>query len=191
MIRPAAGRHNPSIEGWAAAVVPATVAPMSDNDKRSGARRFALGGGLRATVLTTGAETGGRMDVVDGELPPGSTTPLHLHTVYEERYWVVSGWMTVWAGEDEVTLRAGDYYRVPTDVAHAVRAGPEGSRALIISSPAGFGGLIERTGVPVGQPDAEGAFDPARFLAVTAELGDVVLGPPGTTPADLPQDPVA
>jgi quercetin dioxygenase-like cupin family protein len=160
---------------------------MSDTTQ-SNPRQLAVGGGLRATILTTGAETGGRMDVVDGHLPPGATTPLHLHTLYEERYWVVSGSMTVWAGQDETTLRAGDYYRVPTDVPHAVRAGPDGSRALIISSPAGFAELIERTGVPADGTNAEAAFDPERFMAVTTELGDVMLGPPGTTPADMVPD---
>jgi hypothetical protein len=32
-------------------------------------------------------------------------------------------------------------------------------------------------------PETE--LDTDRFLAVSTELGDVVLGPPGTTPADL------
>jgi quercetin dioxygenase-like cupin family protein len=161
-------------------------ADNSENSENSdNGRRFAVGDGLQATILTTAAETDGRLDVVDGYLPPGATTPLHLHTVYEERYWVVEGSMTVWAGDDETTLRAGDYYTVPTNVAHAVRSGPEGSRALILSSPAGFAELIERAGVPADRRGAEAAFDPERFMAVTTELGDVVLGPPGTTPADI------
>jgi hypothetical protein len=32
-------------------------------------------------------------------------------------------------------------------------------------------------------PETE--LDAELFMAVTTELGDVVLGPPGTTPADL------
>jgi quercetin dioxygenase-like cupin family protein len=160
------------------------VVGMSENERREN-RRFVVGDGLHATILTTGGETDGRLDVVDGYLPPGATTPLHLHTVYEERYWVVEGSMTVWAGDDETTLRAGDYYTVPTNVPHAVRSGPEGSRALILSSPAGFAELLERAGVPADRPGAEAGFDPERFMAVTTELGDAVLGPPGTTPRDI------
>lgn len=172
----ATGGHNPPIGGFPPWRRSATVGGMTDT-------RFTIGDGLRATILTTGAETDGRLDVVDGHLPPGATTPLHLHRVYEERYWVVSGAITVWAGDDVATLRAGDFYTVPTGVPHAVRSGPEGSRTLILSSPAGFAELIQRAGVPAG---SGAAFDPELFLAVTTELGDVVLGPPGTTPADLP-----
>ena len=83
----------------------------------------------RITILTTGAETDGRHDLVDSVFPAGSATPLHLHTRYEERVYVISGSVTVWVGPDK--------------------------------------------------PDFE------RFMAVTTELGDVTLGPPGMTPAEL------
>jgi uncharacterized RmlC-like cupin family protein len=98
---------------------------------------------------------------------------------------VVSGSLTVWAGPDTLTLRPGDYYHVPMHVPHTFRAGSEGARALNISSPAGFAETITRAGTPahLATPDTE--FDLDLLMAVAAELGDVVLGPPGTTPADL------
>jgi mannose-6-phosphate isomerase-like protein (cupin superfamily) len=68
---------------------------------------------LRATILTTATETDGRHDLTDGVLPPGATVPLHLHTRYQERLFVVSGSLTVWAGPDTLTLHPGDYYHVP------------------------------------------------------------------------------
>jgi hypothetical protein len=59
-------------------------------------RQFVLGPErVRVTILTTGAETGGRHDLTDSWLPAGSMTPLHLHTGYEERIWVASGSLTV------------------------------------------------------------------------------------------------
>ena len=148
-------------------------------------RRFVLGPEkVRATILTTGAETGGRHDFTDSWLPAGSMTPLHLHTRYEERLWVVSGSLTVWAGPDKVTLGSGDYYRIPTDVPHTIRSGPEDTHALHISTPAGFAELIARAGTPahLDTPDTE--FDADLFMAVTTELGDVVLGLPGTMPPE-------
>ena len=48
-------------------------------------REFVLGESPSATVLTTGAETDGRHDVTYGVQRPGATTPLHVHTRYEER----------------------------------------------------------------------------------------------------------
>jgi mannose-6-phosphate isomerase-like protein (cupin superfamily) len=80
---------------------------------------------LRATILTTATETDGRHDLTDGVLPPGATVPLHLHTRYQERLFVVSGSLTVWAGPDTLTLRPGDYYHVPMHVPHTFRAGSE------------------------------------------------------------------
>jgi mannose-6-phosphate isomerase-like protein (cupin superfamily) len=112
-------------------------------------RRFVLGPEkVRATILTTGAETGGRHDFTDSLLPAGSMTPLHLHTRYEERLWVVSGSLTVWAGSDTAILRSGDYHLIPTDVPHTIQAGPEDTHALHISTPAGFAELIARAQGP-------------------------------------------
>jgi mannose-6-phosphate isomerase-like protein (cupin superfamily) len=155
------------------------------------AREYVLGPGLRATILTTAAETDGRHDITVGDQSPGATTPLHLHTKYEERFWVVSGSMTVWAGEETVVLRSGDYLHVPLHVPHAIQAGPEGCRSLNISSPAGFAELLARAGTPIQLATPETELDEGLFMAVTTELGDVVLGPPGTTPADLTGDETA
>ena len=157
-------------------------ATMTRPDMRQ--RQFVLGPErVRVTILTTGAETGGRHDFTDSWLPAGSMTPLHLHTRYEERIWVASGSLTVWACPDKVVLRSGDYHRIPTHVPHTIRSGPEDTHALHISTPAGFAELVARAGTPAHlltpdtQPDLE------LFMAVTTELGDVVLGPPGTMPA--------
>jgi hypothetical protein len=69
------------------------------------------------------------------------------------------------------------------NVAHVVEAGPEGCRALLISSPAGFAELITRTGTPAHLATGEIEFPNELFMTVTTELGDVILGPPGTRPA--------
>jgi mannose-6-phosphate isomerase-like protein (cupin superfamily) len=148
-------------------------------------RQLVLGEELRAIVLTASEETDGRHDLTLCDQPAGGTTPLHLHSRYEERFWVVAGSMTVWAGSEVADLRPGDFYAIPMNVAHAIQAGPEGVRALNFSSPAGFAELVARTGVPAGHSAPENEFDPNRFMAVSAELGDLVLGPPGTTPPDL------
>jgi hypothetical protein len=46
---------------------------------------------LRARILTTSQDTDGRHDLVDASMSAGSSTPLHLHTRYEERLWVLEG----------------------------------------------------------------------------------------------------
>jgi hypothetical protein len=84
-----------------------------------------------------------------------------------------------------VTLRSGDYHVIPMNVPHAIQAGPEGARALNITSPAGFAELIARTGTPARLATPRTELDAELFEAVTTELGDVLLAAPGTTPADL------
>lgn len=149
------------------------------------ARTYVLGKDLRCTVLTTAEETDGRHDFTDNVQPAGATTPLHLHKKYDERFWVVSGVLTVWAGRDTVTLRSGDYYAVPMNVPHAIQAGPDGARALQISSPASFAGLVAAAGTPAHLATPETEVDAELFTTISTGLGDVILGPPGTTPADL------
>ncbi|MDA5140664.1 cupin domain-containing protein [Streptomyces sp. AD681] len=148
-------------------------------------RQYALGQELRISILTSAEETGGHYDVSDSFMPAGAATPLHAHTRYEERLWVSSGSLTVWAGEDKVTLRSGDFCTIPLHVPHAIASGPDGVRALNISSPAGFAELIARTATPLHLATEATALDVELFNAVGAEMGDIILGPPGATPADL------
>jgi mannose-6-phosphate isomerase-like protein (cupin superfamily) len=155
------------------------------NTSDASTREFVLGQDLRTRILTTADETDGRLDLTDNIQAPAARTPVHLHTRYEERYWVLEGSLTVWAGTDVRSLHPGDFMTVPMNVPHAVQAGPKGARALVISSPAGFAELIARAATPAALATPETAFDADRFMAVTTELGDVVLGPPGTTPADV------
>jgi hypothetical protein len=56
---------------------------------------------------------------------------------------------------------------------------------LLITSPAGFAELIARAATPaqLAGPDTE--IDLELFTSVSSELGDQILGPPATAPADL------
>ena len=151
-------------------------------------RQFVLGNHLSLTVLTSADETEGRHDISDVVLPPHAGTPLHLHTGYEERIWVVEGALTVWCGPEAYTLRPGDFYRVPMHTAHTIKAGAEGARTLAITSPARFAELIRRTGTPAHLATTQTEWDMELFQRVTDEFGDVILGPPGATPADIAAD---
>lgn len=149
-------------------------------------REYLLGQEPRVTILTSGAETAGRHELVEAVQPPCAATPLHRHTRYDEQLYVLEGRLTVWVGDDKHVLDPGGFCRVPKHAPHAVQAGPAGARVLAVISPAGFAELIERVGTPahLAGPDTE--VDAERFADVSAELGDALLGPPGMTPADLP-----
>ena len=154
-------------------------------------RDFQLGQALRATVLTTAEETEGRHDLTEGHQAAGDMTALHLHRDYEERLWVVDGEAEVWAGDQHAVLRSGDFVHISRYVPHTIKAGADGCHALNISSPAGFAELVARTGTPAELATAETELDDDLFMQVTAELGDLVLGPPGTLPADITPEELA
>ncbi|TWF79613.1 mannose-6-phosphate isomerase-like protein (cupin superfamily) [Pseudonocardia hierapolitana] len=148
-------------------------------------RSYVLDQHMRITVLTRGGETDGRHDLVRGFAGPGMATALHAHSRYEERLFMLDGELTVWAGEERVVLGPGDFYTIRRNVPHMLQAGPSGADTLNISSPAAFAELVERTATPARLAGPETALDLDLFMRVTAELGDTVLGPPGTTPGSL------
>ena len=140
--------------------------------------------GTRLSVLADQANTGGRYDLLEGWFPPGTRTPPHRHSAYAEQLYMLDGEFTVWAGGRKAVLRPGDDLLSPPGTAHAVAAtGGVPGRALVVASPSGFARLITEAGTP----DEGGGVPPAAtdmdvFLRVSAELGDKILGPPGTLP---------
>src|SRR5215510_3744214 len=139
----------------------------------------------RLSVLADQTNTGGRYDLIEGWFSPGTPTPSHCHGAYAEQLYVLDGEFTVWAGGREVVLRRGDDFLIPAGTAHVVAATADGpGRALVVASPSGFARLITDAGTPdegSGVPPSA-APDLDLFLRVSAELGDEILGPPGTLP---------
>ncbi len=144
--------------------------------------------GNRLTVLADHTETEGRYDLIEGLLPPGDQTPPHIHTKYDEQFYVLDGELTVWAGERKVVLHTGDTFTVPTGTAHVVAASNGGpTHSLVIASPSGFARLIADVGVPVtgAAPPQASPADLERFSRASAEAGNEILGPPGALPDDV------
>jgi quercetin dioxygenase-like cupin family protein len=141
----------------------------------------------RLTVLACHAETGGRYDLVEGWFPPGTQTPPHRHAAYSEQLFVLEGDFTVWAGAHKAVLRPGDTLTIPAGTAHVVAATGDGpARALVVGSPSGFARLVIEAGTrdEGGKVPPSAATDMDRFLRISAELGDEILGPPGTLPEE-------
>ena len=140
--------------------------------------------GTRFTVHAHQEDTAGRYDLIEGGGPPGFQSPLHRHTRYAEQFYVLEGEFTVWAGGQTAVLHPGDVFTVPAGTAHAVAVtGDRPGRALAIASPSGFARLIMETGTPdTGGAPPAGPPDMALFERACAEVGDEVLGPPGSRP---------
>ena len=137
------------------------------------------------TILADAAATDGQYDLVACAWLPGLEIPLHMHTRYAEAVYLEEGELTIYTPGNTRVLHAGEYARIPPATPHAiVITSKTTSKGLTIASPSGFAQLIEAVGVegksPGVRPDAPP--DMALFLKASAEVGDVLLGPPGSRP---------
>ncbi|GAB2591218.1 cupin domain-containing protein [Spirosoma areae] len=141
--------------------------------------------GTHLTILTDEQQTNSRYDLIDGRLAAGVETPLHRHSRYSEAIYVVEGEFTVYTDTQVVILSPGGYIFVPINTPHAVAAtGKTENRAITVASPSGFAKLIRSTGTP-GSYDSlppDNSNEMSLFLKLSEEIGDVLLGPPGTRP---------
>lgn len=140
--------------------------------------------GTQLTVLAEGEDNDDRYDLVDGIVPPGAATPLHMHTRYSEDLFTLEGEFTVYLPGRTLVLKAGDRCLIPANTPHAVlNSGNTPARGLVVASPAGFAKLIKAGGTTEENSNIAGdeAFM-ARFMQASAAVGDVIMGGPGTRP---------
>ncbi|RCJ36581.1 cupin [Nostoc punctiforme NIES-2108] len=136
--------------------------------------------GTRLNIVADHTTTGGQYDLIEGYFPPGTQTPPHRHTRYSEQLYVLEGEFTVWAGENKVVLNGGESFLIPAGTPHVVAAlSDQPARGLVVAAPSGFARLI----AAVGTVDETEAPDMALFDRISTEIGDEILGPPGTLPS--------
>ncbi len=101
--------------------------------------------GAPMTVMLDAAATGGAYSVLEYRHAPGTPgPPPHVHHEHEEAFRVLEGELTLDAGEQTLTLRAGDYAMVPRGTVHRpYNTGPVPVRFLFITSPAMDGFFAE------------------------------------------------
>ncbi len=144
-----------------------------------GEARWGVDGSLTA-VKATGAQTGGRLAVIEDLAPRGDGTPLHAHREDDESFYVLEGELTFWLGDaTPVRAAAGAFVHVPGGVAHAFRVDSETARYLIVTTPrhgefyrAISGPAPERVLPPPAPVNME------RVEAACAAYGVEIVGPP-------------
>jgi mannose-6-phosphate isomerase-like protein (cupin superfamily) len=141
--------------------------------------------GTFLTLTANEMETESLYDFIEGRFQPGVETPLHMHQKYSELIYVLEGEFTAFTSVGRSVLHQGESILIPKNTPHVVAAtGTKPARGLTVASPSGFARLIRLAGTP-GTFDKMPAPDPIemeRFLSLSKELGDVILGPPGSRP---------
>jgi quercetin dioxygenase-like cupin family protein len=139
--------------------------------------------------LVSGADTGGELGVSLVLQPPGTATPLHLHSRESEAFYLLSGTMSYRAGEQTYRMSAGDFIYLPQGVPHAFRiTGDQPAQVLAMTVPGGLLALYDEVGLPAFErrlPGADGRTmddEIARWNDSGPRFGLTVVGPP--IPAD-------
>jgi quercetin dioxygenase-like cupin family protein len=131
------------------------------------------------TILADRTTTGGQYDLIEVYSPPGAQTPLHRHTRYCEQLYMLEGEFTVWAGENKLALSTGESFLIPIGTPHVVAAlNDKPAHGLMIAAPSAFAWLLKTTGT-LSRTETPNMM---LFNRICAEIGDEILGSPGTLP---------
>ena len=87
-----------------------------------------------APGITTTVYTGDHAQISVVRFEPGAKGTLH-HRPEEQWPHCLSGSGTRWQGDDEVAVKAGDFWRTPGEVPHTMQAGAEGMVVMDIFAP--------------------------------------------------------
>jgi quercetin dioxygenase-like cupin family protein len=133
---------------------------------------FPMGRGTN-TVKLTGADTGGAMSLIQGDLPPGAASvPLHTHPE-SETFYLLEGEaeFTGVAGDvlSTFVVRPGDVVYVPPRTPHRfVIIGATPARGIVIAQP---GGIEHYMAELSAARRLDGSADMAELRAIAARYG--------------------
>ena len=139
--------------------------------------------GCLVTVKASAEGTGGRVSVLEHLAPRGAGSPLHVHRLEDEWFYVLEGELTFWVGGEVIVAPAGSFVYGPRDIPHTFIVSSEQARFLLVAEPAGMDAFVRS----IAQPAAELAIPPAAteppdmavLGAAAAAAGIEVIGPPG------------
>jgi quercetin dioxygenase-like cupin family protein len=137
--------------------------------------------GTLATIRIGGEAVDGRFALIEFLFPQHASPPLHTHP-QDESYFVLTGRLTVQAGEERFGLDSGAAGVVPMGVAHTFRVDSASARVLVLSTPAGLERMVRDIAVPAETAELPTADTPRptseELERIFARHGQVNLGPP-------------
>jgi mannose-6-phosphate isomerase-like protein (cupin superfamily) len=99
----------------------------------------------RIRVLLRGADSQGRVAVMDNSVPAGVKGPPHHHHEFDEGFFVIDGELTFRLGDELVTRRAGELAFAPRGAHHSfANRSDSDARMLLVCTPAGFERYFQR-----------------------------------------------
>ena len=138
-----------------------------------------------ARVHLDGAETDGRLSIVEIAGRAGDMPPLHVHHREDETFFVLEGTLSLHMPGASVEVPEGTAFRAPRGRPHVYRVESPVARWLAVCEPAGFEQFVREVSEPAPADDFPPHDHPVDFGAIDAAAtpaGIELLGPPGTMP---------
>jgi quercetin dioxygenase-like cupin family protein len=159
---------------------PTAVSPIA---LRAGEGEAIWSFGTLATVKASSETTAGRVGVIEHLGTQGVGSPLHVHHNEDEWFYVLEGALTFWVGGEVIEAPAGSFVYGPRDVPHTFVVSSAEARFLLVAEPGGFESFMRAMGEPAAAltvpPPAAPPSDLTPLIAIAAEYGIEILGPPG------------
>ncbi len=164
--------------GDAAPDLPAYVVEAGEGERL-------LAGDQLFTFLSNQGHTHGAFIALMTAGPTGHPIPKHFHEKHTETFLCLDGRMTMWAGERELELAAGDFLHVPAGTVHAYRLDSPYTRFAGVLSPGVFEPFFRAMCEPYEGHTFPVVPGPVRFDRVMRQLHELdlkLVGPPPGRP---------
>jgi quercetin dioxygenase-like cupin family protein len=134
------------------------------------------------TVLATSEQTGGSYALMEEWCPKHSGPPPHTHE-QDEALYLLQGEITLVAGEQKISTKAGSLTYLPAHCVHSFRVDTPEARLLNFYLPGGF----ERSITEFGTPASSRTLPPSGLVTPgTPEQLKALFQRIGMTPVALP-----
>jgi quercetin dioxygenase-like cupin family protein len=121
-------------------------------------------------VLLAGAQTGGRVAVIELRLHRDTPAPRHTHAREDEVVYVLDGHLTFNLDSTLVDAPSGSCLILPRNSEHSCRVVSNDARLLVIATPAGLEDFYREVGTP-------GSLPVEQLVTTAACYGITITGP--------------
>lgn len=107
-------------------------------------------GGTRFCIVLSGEDSGGTYSLIEFELPPRLSIPLHRHLRGDESVMLIAGTLSCTLNGREFALQVGDVVHIPQMTPHSFcNVGESPARILSTMRPSGYEDYFRELGTPI------------------------------------------
>ena len=150
-------------------------------------QKLAWIGGSILEVLVDSAVSDGQVLIMRSDTARGNAVPVHVHQREDEIFLLLSGALTVWAGDQRRELAEGAVAVLPKGVPHTYFVTSQTAAILEVIAPGGLEQAFREAGWDLRTAPPDGwACTPDMVAAAMAKVGCTILGPPPKNARDNP-----